>query len=193
MSRYRVSERIFIVRTYYSNNNSPIVTQRKFATEFKLTTTGPSVSTINRLIQKFERRGSVSDDMFGNVARPLSVKTPEEIERTRKVFERNPRTSIRKAAQQVIIKRESVRQIVVADLQLFPYKIQIHQRLSQRSVEQRLEFANTIVEMIDNDQFDVNMLWCSDEAHFHLDGYVNRQNWLIWGTENPHFAIEKTL
>ncbi|GBM93237.1 hypothetical protein AVEN_143177-1 [Araneus ventricosus] len=183
MSRYSVSERIFIVRTYYSNNNSPIVTQRKFATEFKLKTTGSSVSTTNRLIQKFERTCSVCYDMFGNVGRPLSVKTPEKIERTRQVFERSPRTSIRKAAQQVGIKRESVRQIVVADLQLFPYKIQIPQRLSQRSVEQRLEFANTIVEMIDNDQFDVSMLWCSDEAHFHLDGYVNRQNWCIWGTE----------
>ncbi|GBM21266.1 hypothetical protein AVEN_149856-1 [Araneus ventricosus] len=193
MSRYSVPERIFIVRTYYSNNNSPIVTQRKFATEFKLKTTGPSASTINRLIQKFERTGSVCDDMFGNVGRPLSVKTPEKIERRSQVFERSPRTSIRKAAQQVGIKRESVRQIAVADLQLFPYKIQIHQRLSQRSVEQRLEFANTIVEMIDSDQFDVNMLWCSDEAHFHLDGYVNMQNWRIWGTENLHFAIEKSL
>ena len=57
------------------------------------------------------------------------------------------------------IKRENVRQIVVADQQLFPYRIQIHQRLSEPSVEQRLEFANTIVEMIDNDQFDV---WYSD-------------------------------
>ncbi|GBL70488.1 hypothetical protein AVEN_217785-1 [Araneus ventricosus] len=193
MSRYSVSERIFIVRTHYSNNNSPIVTQRKFATEFKLKTTGPSVSTINRLIEKFERTGSVCDDMFGNVGRPLSVKTTEKIERTRQAFERSPRTSIRKAAQQVRIKRESVRQIVVADLQLFRYTIQIHQRLSQRSVEQRLEFVNSIVEMIDNDQFDVNMLWRSDEAHFHLNGYVNRQNWRIWGTENSHFAIEKSL
>ncbi|GBN77299.1 hypothetical protein AVEN_62458-1 [Araneus ventricosus] len=80
MSRYSVSERIFIVRTYYSNNNSPIVTQRKFATEFKLKTTGPSVTTINRSIQKFERTGSVCDDMFGNVGRSLSVETPEKIE-----------------------------------------------------------------------------------------------------------------
>ena len=48
MSRYSVSERIFIVRKYYSNNNIPIVTQRKFAIEFKLKITGPSVSTIRR-------------------------------------------------------------------------------------------------------------------------------------------------
>ncbi|GBN24099.1 hypothetical protein AVEN_4055-1 [Araneus ventricosus] len=32
-----------------------------------------------------------------------------------------------------------------------------------------------------------------DEAHFNLDGYVNGQNWRIWGTENPDFAIEKSL
>ena len=26
----------------------------------------------------------------------------------------------------------------------------------------------------------------SDEAHFDLGGYVNKQNCRIWGTENPH-------
>ena len=31
----------------------------------------------------------------------------------------------------------------------------------------------------------------SDEAHFDLGGYVNKQNCDIWGTENPHAYIEK--
>ena len=31
----------------------------------------------------------------------------------------------------------------------------------------------------------------SDEAHFDLDGCVNKQNCRIWGTENPHAYIEK--
>ena len=30
-----------------------------------------------------------------------------------------------------------------------------------------------------------------DEAHFNLDGYVNKKNCHIWGTENPHTYIEK--
>ena len=30
-----------------------------------------------------------------------------------------------------------------------------------------------------------------DEVHFDLDGYVNKQNFLIWGTKNPHAYIEK--
>ena len=31
----------------------------------------------------------------------------------------------------------------------------------------------------------------TDETHFDLGGYVNRQNCRIWGTENPHANIEK--
>ena len=31
----------------------------------------------------------------------------------------------------------------------------------------------------------------SDEVHFGLGGYVNKQNCRIWGTENPHVYIEK--
>ena len=31
----------------------------------------------------------------------------------------------------------------------------------------------------------------SDEAHFDLGKYVNKQNCRIWGTENPHAYIEK--
>ncbi|GBM04701.1 hypothetical protein AVEN_44838-1 [Araneus ventricosus] len=59
MSKYSVSERISIVKAYYSSTNSPIATQRKFATEYKLKTTSPSVITIKNVIEKFERTGSV--------------------------------------------------------------------------------------------------------------------------------------
>ena len=31
----------------------------------------------------------------------------------------------------------------------------------------------------------------SDKAHFDVDGYVNKQNSRIWGTENPLSYIEK--
>ena len=33
----------------------------------------------------------------------------------------------------------------------------------------------------------------SDEAHFDLGGYVNKQNCHICGTENPHACIEKPM
>ncbi|GBO26760.1 hypothetical protein AVEN_223629-1 [Araneus ventricosus] len=59
LSKYSVSERISIVKACYSSNNSPIAAQRKFATEYKLITTGPGVITIKNVIGKFERTGSV--------------------------------------------------------------------------------------------------------------------------------------
>ncbi|GBM53527.1 hypothetical protein AVEN_129522-1 [Araneus ventricosus] len=59
MSKYSVSERVSIVKSYYSSNNSPIAAQRKFATDYKLKTTGPSVIAIKNVIEKFERTGSV--------------------------------------------------------------------------------------------------------------------------------------
>ena len=33
----------------------------------------------------------------------------------------------------------------------------------------------------------------SYEAHFHLRGYVNKQNCCIWSLENPKMIIEKPL
>ena len=33
----------------------------------------------------------------------------------------------------------------------------------------------------------------SNEAHFDLGGYINKQYYRIWGTENPHAYIEKTM
>ncbi|CAK1579984.1 unnamed protein product [Parnassius mnemosyne] len=33
----------------------------------------------------------------------------------------------------------------------------------------------------------------SDEAHFHLDGFVNTQNCRIWDSENPHAIHEKQM
>ncbi|GBL99389.1 hypothetical protein AVEN_206800-1 [Araneus ventricosus] len=68
MSKYRVFERISIVKAYYSSNNSPITAQRKFATEYKLKTTGPSVITIKNVIEEFERTGSVDQRRTGEVA-----------------------------------------------------------------------------------------------------------------------------
>ncbi|GBM98952.1 hypothetical protein AVEN_233409-1 [Araneus ventricosus] len=59
MSKYSVSECISIVKAYYLSNNSQIAAQRKFATEYKLKTTGPSVITIKNGIEKIDRTGSV--------------------------------------------------------------------------------------------------------------------------------------
>ncbi|GBN17350.1 hypothetical protein AVEN_69367-1 [Araneus ventricosus] len=59
ISKYSVPERISIVKAYSSSSNSPTVAQRKFSNEYKVKTTGPSVITIENVIEKFERTGRV--------------------------------------------------------------------------------------------------------------------------------------
>ena len=76
---------------------------------------------------------------------------------------------------------------------MFPYKIQTQQPLSPEAIDKRLEFGNVVLNWLDNNEINFGQIWFSDEAHFHLDGCVNKQNWRIWGTENPHFSIEKSL
>ena len=41
--------------------------------------------------------------------------------------------------------------------------------------------------------YDRYLIIFSDEAHFDLGGYVNKQNCRIWGTDNPHAYIEKPM
>ncbi|GFT19222.1 uncharacterized protein TNCV_303401 [Trichonephila clavipes] len=36
-------------------------------------------------------------------------------------------------------------------------------------------------------------IWFTDEAHFHLNGFVNKQNWRFWGSENPYWCEVKPL
>ena len=33
----------------------------------------------------------------------------------------------------------------------------------------------------------------SDECHFHPGGYINKQNFRIWGSEDPKMIIENPL
>jgi hypothetical protein len=52
---------------------------------------------------------------------------------------------------------------------------------------QRLEFAD----WAQNNEVSFNSVWFSDEAHFHLDGMVNKQNVLFWVSEHPCVIHEK--
>ena len=56
-------------------------------------------------------------------------------------------------------------------------------RLEQRACDRLAEAAD----------FDKKKIIFSEEAHFDLGGYVNKQNCRIWNTENPQACIEKPI
>ena len=55
----------------------------------------------------------------------------------------------------------------------------------------RFRFAQWVrVRLTEDADFGKKIIF-SDEAHSDLGGYVNKQNWRVWGTENSHAYIEK--
>ena len=38
-----------------------------------------------------------------------------------------------------------------------------------------------------------NKIFFSNEAHFTLGGYIDKQNCCIWGSEDPHIIEESSL
>lgn len=52
------------------------------------------------------------------------------------------------------------------------------------------QFENWAEEQLADDyEFYLNTILL-DEAHFHLGGYMNKQNWLILGKQNHHVDVE---
>ena len=52
------------------------------------------------------------------------------------------------------------------------------------------QFCERMLEIIASDDV---MLMMSDEAHFHLDGYGNKQNCRFWAAENPQELHQRPL
>jgi len=121
------------------------------------------------------------------------VTNDENILKVEQYFQQNPTASIRRAAQALNIKRESLRIIARYFANLFPYKIQINQSLKHETLEKRKFFCQVLSSAIEAKDLDVDKIWFSDEAHFWLNGYVNKQNYRFWGTEQPFITQSKPL
>ena len=76
---------------------------------------------------------------------------------------------------------------LLLDLYLVWFTISYWTDLPQNNVCKSCKFINKI--MFD---FHKKILF-SDEAHFWLNGYVNKQNCQIWGDDNPQAVVETPL
>ncbi|GBN67990.1 hypothetical protein AVEN_157759-1 [Araneus ventricosus] len=118
-----------------------------------------------------------------NVGPRQTVVTSENVAKVSGIVQQNPRNTVRRIASETGLKRSGTQKILRNSLRIYPYKIQSHQIIPKKALRQRFDFANEILTMIDNEGFDVGCIWFTDEAHFHLNGFVNKQNWRFWGSE----------
>ena len=82
-----------------------------------------------------------------------------------------------------------VRRILHFDLKFHPCKMMIVQELQERDYENRKTCSENLLKNLS----DNSVLITSDEAYFHLSGFVNKQNFRYWSDQNPLNVMEKPL
>jgi len=73
------------------------------------------------------------------------------------------------------------------------YRVTIVQELKPLDTQKRMAYCEWFMNVFGEDDELLDITWYSDEAWFHLSGYVNSQNTRIWATEHPHEIHEVPL
>jgi len=184
MAQWTVQHRAFVVEAYFKNGDSAITTQRLFRRHFNIPRHGrvPCRNTIKEWVQNFQE--NVSALKRNTRGRIPMVRTPENVDKVRMAIVKSSRCSVRRHSTAIGLSDRSVQRILHKDLNFHPYKTVIVQELSDRDMANPRIFSEQLLEML-NDNGVINTVLMTDEAHFHLSGYVNKQNYRYWAPENP--------
>ena len=179
----------FIIGAFFKNNNSVTATQRAFWTRFRLYAIDaiPDRKTIPRWVSNVRASGSALPRKPSG--HPRNVRTPENVQRVQASIEQSPKRSARKHAAAFRISDRTVRRILHADPRMHLYKMMVAKELSVTDWEIRRTLSEDILQHVPP----TSVLWCSDEAHFHLSGTVNKQNFWYWAQNNPRDLHQRPL
>ena len=125
--------------------------------------------------------------------RPASARIQRNIDAVQDSAGRSPKKSLGRRSQLLGISRESLRRVLKEDLHLYPYKIQIKQKLTEVDIEKRVTMCEWFCDTIEANPDFLDHVWFSDEAHFLLSGHVNNKNNVYWDTAAPEDVIQKLL
>lgn len=183
MNRFTPKERAEIVTMYIKCNRSVVATQRAYRKKYR-GRSAPKSDTIRRLASNFETHGSVANRQHTN--RPRPRRSNENIEAVQRSVAENANVSYRRRSQQLNISGTTLRRILKDDLHMFPYKVQLTQRILEKDNSRRVAYANNVDKVSEMEPDFWERFLMTDEAHFTLSGSVNKQNCRFWGEENPH-------
>jgi len=131
---WNTEQKIFIAETYFWKN-SIHAAQLQFKEWFGCREF-PVHSMIYRWVNKFRIHGTVHNlngkdtNRQSHSGRPKSSMTPHNVTAVRDSVVHSPSKSVRLRSQELGMNRESVQRILIADLHIYPYKIQIRQKLT---------------------------------------------------------------
>jgi len=129
--------------------------------------------TIKRLVKRFRAEGSVGRKAY---QRERTARSSRIVRKIARVIRLRPKQSTRKLARDTGVKRTTVRRILKDNLGLFPYKLQLIQRLKRGDHTKRLTWCRWLLQKVTEQHDFLDNLWMTGEAHFSLDGEVGKQN-----------------
>jgi len=176
MEDHSVEQRVQIIKFYYQNQCSVREILRALC-DFYPRHNHSAELTIRRLIAKFESTGSINNQL--TPVRRRNARSAENIAAVRESVRENPRRSISHRSQELGFSATSTWRILRWDLGLHPYKIQLTQELKVNDHRRRV-FAVWVLEQLEVNPNFIKQITFSDEAHFWMNGYVNKQNCRIY-------------
>jgi hypothetical protein len=150
----------------------------------------PVKSVVSKMIKKFRETGSLLDK---NRNWQKSVLTPAVLQDIYMAITRSPYKSLRKLSAQTGISLGSPHTAVRKMLKFYPYRMRFFYELIPRDYAKRVNHCRCFRNLIRGNIGVLDQVFLTDEAWFHLSGYVNKQNYRIWRNENPHNYIVTVL
>ena len=89
--------------------------------------------------------------------------------------------------------KTTAQRLARTDCQLFPYKVSVHQTLTESYKQARMLYSGWFLRSCDDDGDFLHQVWFTDEAIFYLDGRVNSQNFRFWSTDLSDVVAEAPL
>lgn len=181
MSNYSQQELVDMVYTIGESSGNCLLASRCYLQKYP-DRRHPDARAFANLKERFDRTGSVT---YEKVTRSKTVLHMENQLSICLAVQENPETSVRKISKQLDICKSSVSKCLKLH-KYHPYRIQLHQELTENDYERRIEFCTWAQNNIrQNGTFFNNVLF-TDESTFHRNGFVNRHNYHYYDTANPH-------
>ena len=157
-----------------------------------------SKSRSQNWVDHFEKYGTVENLNATIENRPShsgcpKKRTAELVESARECLQQSPKRSGRKRSQSLGMSHETCRRVLVNDIRDYPYRIETLQTLTASDKKQRSAMAVKMLEKIEETPSFLNLLWTSDEAHFHLDIKANSKTNVFRGSSRPNEVSTKPL
>jgi len=182
---YTVEQRVFLFRKYWQTGSF-----KAWQTAFRMKCgerRAPSKCCIQKLVKKLETTGSLLTQHAGG--RKMSEETIHDVKERLLV---SPTKSLRRLSQETNLPYSTC-QRAAKKAKTHAYRVSCVQELHPMHHEKRVRFCLWIKDFLTQNPGILDVTFFTDEAWFHLSGYVNSQNTCIWAAENPHTGHEEPL